>query len=238
VYISFRGVCFVPVSHWVPVYPGAQRHRKLLIWSSQVPPFWQGCEAHSSTSTETGRKTKEVLWLYRRKPKSAGKVMLEVNANGLAWSWYRNEENVLWHIRWIIVFFFFFKKNTSWPCFSWLISGRQLFITPWRVCRAQQTNHNPPIWHRRPVKPVKQEQVKEELPVMQSSMHWPPFRHGRRCGHTDAREREREREREVTRILKVPTICRRTNLWEVLLESLQPPTSTFASSIRKTHFPG
>lgn len=46
-----------------------------------------------------------------------------------------------------------------------------------------------PIWHRRPVKPAKQEQVKEGLPVIQSSMHWPLFRHGRRCGHTDAEER-------------------------------------------------
>lgn len=35
---------------------------KLLIWSSQVPPFWQGCEAHSSTSTKVGRNTKEVEW--------------------------------------------------------------------------------------------------------------------------------------------------------------------------------
>ena len=25
---------------------------------------------------------------------------------------------------------------------------------------------------------------------MQSSMHWPPFRHGRRCGHTEAAERD------------------------------------------------
>lgn len=49
--------------------------------------------------------------------------------------------------------------------------------------------HNLLIWHRLPVKPAKQEQVKEGLPVIQSSMHWPPFRHGRRCGHTDAIER-------------------------------------------------
>ncbi len=49
--------------------------------------------------------------------------------------------------------------------------------------------HNSLIWHRRPVKPAKQEQVKEGLPVIQSSMHWPPFRHGRRCGHTDTAER-------------------------------------------------
>ena len=27
---------------------------KLLIRSSQVPPFWHGSEEHSSTSTETG----------------------------------------------------------------------------------------------------------------------------------------------------------------------------------------
>lgn len=50
-------------------------------------------------------------------------------------------------------------------------------------------DYNSPIWHRRPVKPAKHEQVKEGFPVMQSSMHWPPFRHGRRCGHTDAVER-------------------------------------------------
>lgn len=50
-------------------------------------------------------------------------------------------------------------------------------------------NRDSPIWHRRPVKPAKQEHVKEGFPVMQSSMHWPLFRHGRRCGHTDAEER-------------------------------------------------
>lgn len=48
--------------------------------------------------------------------------------------------------------------------------------------------NNSPIWHLRPVKPAKQEQVKEGLPVMQSSMQRPPFIQGRRCGHTDAVE--------------------------------------------------
>lgn len=47
-------------------------------------------------------------------------------------------------------------------------------------------SRNSLIWQRRPVKPAKQEHVKEGFPVMQSSMHWPPFRHGRRWGHTDA----------------------------------------------------
>lgn len=37
-----------------------------------------------------------------------------------------------------------------------------------------------PIWHLRPVKPAKQEHVKEGFPVMQSSMQRPPFRQGLR----------------------------------------------------------
>ena len=45
-----------------------------------------------------------------------------------------------------------------------------------------------PIWHLWPVKPAKQEHVKEGFPVMQSSMHRPPFRQGLRFGQTEAED--------------------------------------------------
>lgn len=43
-----------------------------------------------------------------------------------------------------------------------------------------------PRWHCLPVKPERQAQVYEGLPVTQSSMHVPPLRHGRRARHTEA----------------------------------------------------
>lgn len=43
-----------------------------------------------------------------------------------------------------------------------------------------------PRWHCLPVKPARQAQVYEGLPVTQSSMHVPPLRHGRRARHTEA----------------------------------------------------
>lgn len=63
-----------------------------------------------------------------------------------------------------------------------------------------------PIWHVRPVKPAKQEQVKEGFPVMQSSMQRPPFRQGLRCGQTDADKKE--------------NICRYFKLYDVIMCSL------------------
>lgn len=58
------GNSYVPVSHWLPVYPVGHWQMKPLIWSSQVPPFWHGLEAHSSTSRETGRNTEDVVRLF------------------------------------------------------------------------------------------------------------------------------------------------------------------------------
>lgn len=42
------------------------------------------------------------------------------------------------------------------------------------------------------MKPARQEQVNEGFPVMQSSIHWPMLRHGRRWGHTEAVGEDRE----------------------------------------------
>lgn len=51
-----------------------------------------------------------------------------------------------------------------------------------------------PIWHVRPVKPARHEQVKEGFPVMQSSMQRPPFRQGLKCGQTDADKKKKHME--------------------------------------------
>lgn len=67
---------------------------------------------------------------------------------------------------------------------------------------------------------------------MQSSMHCPPFRHGRRCGHTDAAGRCQQN-RNFTNNFK-----QKKDDLQTLLPELQLPTSTFASSMRKTHLPG
>lgn len=49
-----------------------------------------------------------------------------------------------------------------------------------------------PIWHLRPVKPAKHEQVKEGFPVMQSSMQRPPFWQGLKLAQTKAEEDNRK----------------------------------------------
>lgn len=84
--------------------------------------------------------------------------------------------------------------KTKWVVLCFILCLFKSFLS---LCQGRQrgkkksVDSNSLIWHLRPLKPAKHEQVKEGLPVMQSSMHWPPFRQGRRWGHTDAAERGR-----------------------------------------------
>ena len=41
---------FLPISQLFPEYPGLQLQVYEFMLSLQVPPFWQGLEAHSSMS--------------------------------------------------------------------------------------------------------------------------------------------------------------------------------------------
>lgn len=108
---------------------------KLLIWSSQVPPFWQGYEAHSSTSMETN-KGGSVTFLIRRKhlAKLASKVMSEESAT----DWHEADTGIKecpFGRSGETEYFIYFQHY-----FSWLTSGRQVFIhSVWRVCQAQQS---------------------------------------------------------------------------------------------------
>lgn len=63
-----------------------------------------------------------------------------------------------------------------------------------------------PIWHLRPVKPAKHEQVKEGFPVMQSSMQRPPFWQGLKLAQTKAEEDNRKESQQTDIFLFVLSI--------------------------------
>lgn len=93
-----------------------------------------------------------------------------------------------------------------------------------------------PIWHLRPVKPAKHEQVKDGFPVMQSSMQRPPFWQGLKLAQTEA-EKDNGKESEQTDIFLF-VLSMTFFSFGGIPESLQLPTCTWESSMRKTHRPG
>ncbi len=240
--------------------PTGHRQMKWLILSTHVPSFWQGYEEHSSTSIKTHKRTTNMTWLLLDvhtgmktwgNPKVQGvkeKVMIWPQQNvgrTLLYAYYIQmwPGEILslrlspWLAGWNSTF-------TSWLSLSWRGRTQRMSTSceGWKnfIIRL-------PIWHLRPVKPAKHEQVKEGFPVMQSSMQRPPFWQGLKLAQTEAEEHN-GKESEQTDIFLFVLSIMFSNLLDTLIlfflsfggipESLQLPTCTWESSIRKTQRPG